>query len=109
MKDAKPDETRARKSKSLRGIYVVSPEDGEYPVTEAMVEQEGGEVVMFMLRRGRVIQVQPDRPTIEQLLDHRSSGIVNACAPVRVGSIEEAEAQVGKPYAGPTGWHEDRA
>lgn len=90
----------------LRAIYVVSPDAGEYLVSEAMVELPSGEVVMFMLLRDQTIEVEPDRPTIELLLDHRACGIVNTCAPVMVRSVEEAEAQVGKPYAGPTGWGE---
>ena len=88
----------------LRAIYVVSPMDGDYPVTEAMVEQHDGKVVMFMMVGHRVAQGEPERPTIEQLLDHRSCGIVNACAPVLVGSLEEAQHQMGKPYRGPTRW-----
>jgi hypothetical protein len=94
--------------KMLRAIYVVSPDGDDYVVTEAMVEQVDGEIAMFMLRRGRAIQVEPDRNTIEQLLDHRSSGIVNAAAPVLVASAKEAKQQVGKPYSGPTGWDDER-
>ena len=95
--------TTAR-TKPLRAIYVVSPVDGDYPVTEAIVEQQDGKVVMLMMVKDRVAQGEPDRPTIEQLLDHRASGIVNTCVPVMVGSLQEARRQMGKPYRGPTGW-----
>lgn len=99
MKDRNPN-----KRKLLRAIYAVSPVDRDYPVMEALVEQQSGKVVMPLMVNDRIGQGEPDRPTIEELLDHRSCGIVNACAPVLVRSVEEARQQTGKPYAGPTGW-----
>ncbi len=92
------------RARPLRAIYVVSPVDGDYPVTEAMVEQQDGKVVMLMMVKDRVAQGEPDRPTIEQLLDHRACGIVNTCVPVMIGSLQEARRQMGKPYRGTTGW-----
>ena len=94
---------RAGETRPLRAIYVVSPINGDYPVTEAMVEQQDGKVEMFMMVGNRVARGEPERPTIEQLLDHRSCGIVNACAPVMGSSLEEARQQLRKPYRGPTG------
>lgn len=95
---------RTDETKLLRAIYVVSPMDGDYPVTEAMVEQDDGTVVMFMMVKDRVAQGEPERPTIEQLLEHRSCGVVNTCVPVMIGSLQEARRQMGKPYRGATGW-----
>ena len=92
------------RARPLRAIYVASPVGDDYPVTEAMVEQQDGKVVMFMMVNDRVAKGEPDRPTIELLLDHRASGIVNTCVPVMIGSLQEARRQMGKPYRGPTGW-----
>ena len=91
-------------ARPLRAVFVASPELDRYPVTESIVEQADGQLVMFMLTARGVIQVAPDRPTIEAILDHRSHGIVNAAAQVMVKSVQEARRQVGEEYHGPTGW-----
>lgn len=97
------DAGKSEVTKRLRAIFTVAPENGEFPIVEAIVEDEKGRIHAWIRTATGAVEVVPEKGSMEVLLRQRDRVTVQGI-PVMVPESEEVKDAIGKRYEGPVGW-----